>query len=79
MQKALTHHKAKQEKIDRLISILDAANNDGVKVMLFDFGTWIRPDGGHKYSEYYARNIVFESHRQGTRLEMLSSYPKNTR
>ncbi len=62
MQKALTN---KQEKIDRLISILDTASNDGVRVMLFDFGTWIRPDGGHKNSKHYT-SITFESHRHAT-------------
>jgi hypothetical protein len=58
MQEALT---SKQEKIGKLTSILDVASNDGVRVMLFDFGTWIRPDGGHKNSHHYA-SIVFESH-----------------
>lgn len=62
MQKALTN---KQENIDRLISILDTASNDGVRVMLFDFGTWIRPDGGHKNSKHYT-SITFESHRHTT-------------
>lgn len=57
MQEALT---SKQEKIEKLTSILDAASNDGVRVMLFDFGTWIRPGGGHKNSHHYA-SIVFES------------------
>lgn len=70
MEKALTDKISKQEKMDRLVNIFTEANDNGVRVMLFDYGTWIRPDGGHKNSQYYARNIVFGTLPRSTKLEM---------